>query len=44
MNVNFGLFPPLEKRVKKRDRKKAYADRARQAFAGWKREAVAVPV
>ena len=44
MNVNFGLFPPLEERVKKRDRKKAYADRARQAFAGWKREAVAVPV
>jgi len=43
MNVNFGLFPPLEERVKKRDRKKAYADRARQAFAGWKREALAVP-
>ena len=35
MNVNFGLMPPLEGRAKKADRKKAYTDRARAAFAGW---------
>lgn len=28
MNVNFGLFPPLEKRIGKKDRKQAYAERA----------------
>jgi len=35
MNVNFGLMPPLEGRWKKSDRKKAYTDRARSAFARW---------
>ena len=35
MNVNFGLFPPIEGRTKKADRKKMYTDRARAAFAGW---------
>jgi len=35
MNVNFGLMPPPEGRAKKADRKKAYTDRARAAFAGW---------
>jgi methylenetetrahydrofolate--tRNA-(uracil-5-)-methyltransferase len=35
MNVNFGLMPPLEGRSKKADRKKAYTDRARTAFAQW---------
>jgi len=35
MNVNFGLMPPIEDRWKKADRKKAYTDRARTAFAGW---------
>ena len=35
MNVNFGLMPPIEGRWKKADRKKAYTDRARAAFAGW---------
>jgi methylenetetrahydrofolate--tRNA-(uracil-5-)-methyltransferase len=35
MNVNFGLMPPLESRARKADRKKAYTDRARAAFAGW---------
>lgn len=34
-NVNFGLFPPLEQRVKKRERKAAYAARAREVFSGW---------
>ncbi len=33
MNVNFGLMPPLAGRSKKADRKKAYTDRARAAFA-----------
>lgn len=36
MNVNFGLMPPLEGRFKKADRKKAYTDRARGAFAPWR--------
>ncbi|HUP67285.1 MAG TPA: methylenetetrahydrofolate--tRNA-(uracil(54)-C(5))-methyltransferase (FADH(2)-oxidizing) TrmFO, partial [Sphingomicrobium sp.] len=35
MNVNFGLMPPLPERFKKADRKKAYTDRARAAFAEW---------
>jgi methylenetetrahydrofolate--tRNA-(uracil-5-)-methyltransferase len=35
MNVNFGLMPPLPERFRKADRKKAYTDRARAAFADW---------
>ena len=35
MNVNFGLMPPPPGRAKKADRKKAYTDRARAAFAEW---------
>jgi methylenetetrahydrofolate--tRNA-(uracil-5-)-methyltransferase len=35
MNVNFGLMPPVEGRFKRADRKKAYTDRARAAFAEW---------
>jgi methylenetetrahydrofolate--tRNA-(uracil-5-)-methyltransferase len=36
MNVNFGLFPPLDDRVKKKaDRKQAYTDRARRDLAEW---------
>ncbi|MFH1803587.1 MAG: methylenetetrahydrofolate--tRNA-(uracil(54)-C(5))-methyltransferase (FADH(2)-oxidizing) TrmFO [Pseudomonadota bacterium] len=37
MNVNFGLFPPVEptKRVKGRDRKKLYTDRAIPLFDDW---------
>jgi methylenetetrahydrofolate--tRNA-(uracil-5-)-methyltransferase len=35
MNVNFGLFPPIEGRTKKADRKLLYTSRAREAFAGW---------
>ena len=35
MNVNFGLFPPIEGRTKKADRKRRYTDRAREALAGW---------
>jgi methylenetetrahydrofolate--tRNA-(uracil-5-)-methyltransferase len=41
MNINFGLFPPPPerdergKRVKGRDRKKLYADRAREALVPW---------
>jgi methylenetetrahydrofolate--tRNA-(uracil-5-)-methyltransferase len=44
MNVNFGLMPPLDGRWKKADRKKAYTDRARTAFAEWlERTPVAEP-
>ena len=39
MNVNFGLFPPLEDARKgrrgKADRKKAYTERAKRALEGW---------
>jgi methylenetetrahydrofolate--tRNA-(uracil-5-)-methyltransferase len=35
MNVNFGLMPPIAGRWKRTDRKKAYTDRARTAFATW---------
>src|SRR3546814_3348703 len=38
MNVNFGLFPPIEGRAKKADRKKLYTSRAREALAGWRSE------
>ncbi|WP_448502117.1 methylenetetrahydrofolate--tRNA-(uracil(54)-C(5))-methyltransferase (FADH(2)-oxidizing) TrmFO [Sphingomonas sp.] len=38
MNVNFGLFPPVEGRTKKADRKLLYTARARAAFAEWMRE------
>ena len=32
MNVNFGLLPPLEQKVKKKERKAAYCTRAMAAF------------
>jgi methylenetetrahydrofolate--tRNA-(uracil-5-)-methyltransferase len=35
MNVNFGLMPPVAGRWKRIERKKAYTDRARAAFASW---------
>ena len=40
MNVNFGLFPPLADDIRKgrkgkRDRARAYTDRAKAAFGGW---------
>ncbi|KPQ06700.1 MAG: methylenetetrahydrofolate--tRNA-(uracil-5-)-methyltransferase TrmFO [Rhodobacteraceae bacterium HLUCCA12] len=38
MNVNFGLFPPIEARGGRRGRKdryKAYTDRAKSAFQAW---------
>jgi methylenetetrahydrofolate--tRNA-(uracil-5-)-methyltransferase len=38
MNVNFGLMPPIVARHRKADRKKAYTDRARAAFASWSKE------
>ena len=39
MNVNFGLFPPLDSarggRKGRRERYKGYTDRAKADFAGW---------
>ena len=38
MNVNFGLFPPIEAkggRKGRKDRYKAYTDRAKEAFLAW---------
>jgi len=37
MNVNFGLFPPMND-TKKKQRKEAMASRAREALAEWQRE------
>ncbi len=34
-NINFGLFPALNQRLRKRDRRPAYAARARQHLAQW---------
>lgn len=36
MNVNFGLFPPLEQRTKKKERKPAMSKRALEHLADWK--------
>ncbi|MFM5885890.1 MAG: methylenetetrahydrofolate--tRNA-(uracil(54)-C(5))-methyltransferase (FADH(2)-oxidizing) TrmFO [Novosphingobium sp.] len=35
MNVNFGLFPPVPAAVKKKQRKEAYTQRAKQNLATW---------
>ena len=35
MNVNFGLFPPVEADVKKKLRKEAYTQRAKTDLGGW---------
>jgi methylenetetrahydrofolate--tRNA-(uracil-5-)-methyltransferase len=35
MNVNFGLFPPLGKKIKGRDRKQAMSERALADLSGW---------
>ena len=35
MNINFGLFPPLNSRCKKTDRKAAYAKRAIDSLQKW---------
>ncbi|HYI39477.1 MAG TPA: methylenetetrahydrofolate--tRNA-(uracil(54)-C(5))-methyltransferase (FADH(2)-oxidizing) TrmFO [Allosphingosinicella sp.] len=35
MNVNFGLFPPVEGKVRKADRKRAYTDRAKASLEQW---------
>ena len=34
-NVNFGLFPPVEGRSKKAERKKIYTERARRDLVAW---------
>jgi methylenetetrahydrofolate--tRNA-(uracil-5-)-methyltransferase len=38
MNVNFGLFPPLAERHRKKARKQAYGKRALDDLAGWLEE------
>ncbi len=35
MNVNFGLFPPPEGKIRKKERKQAYTRRAAEDFARW---------
>jgi methylenetetrahydrofolate--tRNA-(uracil-5-)-methyltransferase len=39
MNVNFGLFPPLAGKVRKKERKPAYSRRALADLTNWRREA-----
>jgi len=41
MNVNFGLLPPFEHRIKGRERKKAHSDRALGDLEAWRSEQVA---
>ena len=43
MNVNFGLFPPVDPSVKKKQRKEAYTARAAADLAEWMRTLDAVP-
>ena len=38
MNINFGLFPPLQQKLPKKDRGQHYAKRALRALSGWKEE------
>lgn len=39
MNINFGLFPPLEQRVRKgKERKKAMSERALKDLAAWQED------
>jgi methylenetetrahydrofolate--tRNA-(uracil-5-)-methyltransferase len=40
MNVNFGLFPPVDAEVKKKQRKEAYTGRAKADMAGWLETAI----
>jgi len=35
MNVNFGLFPPIDDRIRGKDRKKAYTSRAKAELEAW---------
>ncbi|MFO0727010.1 MAG: methylenetetrahydrofolate--tRNA-(uracil(54)-C(5))-methyltransferase (FADH(2)-oxidizing) TrmFO [Myxococcota bacterium] len=35
-NIHFGLFPALEGRLRKKDRKHAYSERALEDFEGWR--------
>ena len=38
-NIHFGLMPELGRKMRKADRKQAYAERARASFAGWFKDA-----
>ena len=38
MNINFGLFPPVEGKTKGRERRRLLASRALMEFSRWKRE------
>jgi methylenetetrahydrofolate--tRNA-(uracil-5-)-methyltransferase len=40
MNVNFGLFPPIEGKTKKANRKALYTSRAKVALEEWKADAL----
>ena len=38
MNINFGLFPPIQGKTKGRERRRLLANRALMEFSRWKRE------
>jgi methylenetetrahydrofolate--tRNA-(uracil-5-)-methyltransferase len=38
MNINFGLFPPIEKKRKGREKRRLLAERALQEMEQWKKE------
>jgi methylenetetrahydrofolate--tRNA-(uracil-5-)-methyltransferase len=38
MNVNFGLFPPMDEKVHKKQRKEAMTSRARADLRLWVKE------
>lgn len=40
MNINFGLLPPLQGKVKKKERKEAYCRRAADAMPNWLKQVV----
>ena len=42
-NVIFGLFPPLEGRAKKHDKRARYAERGQREFAAWAEELEGMP-
>lgn len=44
MNVNFGLTPPLQRKMGKTKRKQAYAERAQSAFAAWSEDLAKEPI
>jgi len=41
MNVNFGLFPPIERRLRGKDKRKAMSERGLQDLTEWMKHSLA---